>query len=246
MCSVNSSAPDVRMFVMFGLRIPMPIVCEDCGHEPKDVNMDLKDFDLDDITGKLMGGTDVKKIASVIDAIWDHRDELARIAQELPQLLGDTGGHMQAAGEGAMRASAFLAGDVRELAGAAADMLEASKKQLSGVLKALEGVGKVLNNVPLIGDLGKSVGDGLRSLADVANSLDTVGQKIRGVGDRLGDVGADLDSMGRSLVGGGMTLAGFVGGKPPASKTKKNVANKKPVAKKAKKKSKKKSTRKKP
>ena len=141
------------------------------------------------------------------------QDELAHIAQNLPQLLGETGGHMQAAGEGAQRASAFLSGEVRDLANNAADLLEASKSQLRGVLKALEGVGHILSNVPLIGDVGKSVSDGLKSLGDVANSLDSVGQKVRGLGDRLSDVGGDLDEMGRSLVGGGASLLGFSGGK---------------------------------
>ena len=121
---------------------------------------------------------------------------------------------MQAAGEGAQRASAFLAGEVRDLATNAADLLEASKTQLRGVLKALEGVGNVLSNVPLIGDVGKSVRDGLKSLGDVANSLDSVGKKVRGLGDRLSDVGGDLDAMGQSLVGGGASLLSFSGAKP--------------------------------
>ena len=179
------------------------------------VDFNLNDLDLDDIAGRLMtGAPDLKKVMSMVDAIWDHKDELAHIAQNLPQLLGETGGHMQAAGEGAQRASAFLAGEVRDLATNAADLLEASKTQLRGVLKALEGVGNVLSNVPLIGDVGKSVRDGLKSLGDVANSLDSVGKKVRGLGDRLSDVGGDLDSMGQSLVGGGASLLSFSGAKP--------------------------------
>lgn len=222
------------------------------------LDFNLKDFDLDDMAGKLMGGVDIKKVASVIDAIWDHKDELARIAQNLPQLLGETGGHMQAAGEGAQRASAFLSGEVRDLASSAADLLEISKNQLRGVLKALEGVGNLLNNVPLIGDVGKSVGDGLKSLGEVANSMDSVSQKVRGLGDRLSDVGDDLDSMGRSLAQGGASLLGFVGGKAPkvrmpsfasgsgsAKKKSASKAKKKSSAKPAKNKATKKATKKK-
>ncbi len=181
------------------------------------MDFNLKDFNIDDVASKVMGGVDVKKLMGMVDAIWDHKDELAHIAQNLPQLLGETGGHMQAAGEGAQRASAFLSGEVRDLATNAADLLEASKTQLRGVLKALEGVGHILSNVPLIGDVGKSVSDGLKSLGDVANSLDSVGKKVRGLGDRLSDVGGDLDSMGRSLVGGGASLLSFGGGKSAKS-----------------------------
>ena len=192
------------------------------------MDFNLKDFNLDDVAGKLMGGADIKKIVSMVDAIWEHKDQLAHIAQNLPSLLGETGGHMQAAGEGAQRASAFLSGEVRDLANNAADLLEASKAQLRGVLKALEGVGHVLSNVPLIGDVGKSVGDGLKSLGDVANSLDSVGQKVRGLGDRLSDVGGDLDGMGKSLVGGGASLLGFSTGKassPGKAKVSKGLSN---------------------
>lgn len=219
------------------------------------MDLSLKDFDLDVVASKALGGVDIKKIAGVIDSIWDHRDELAHIAQNLPQLLGDTGGHMQAAGEGAQRASAFLSGEVRDLATSAAELLESSRNQLRGVLKALEGVGNMLADIPLIGDVGKSVRDGIKSLGDVANSIDNVGQKVRGLGDRLSDVGGDLDSMGRSLVGGGQSLLGFVGGKArsvsapaisssgPSKKKKKSAkksskkkSSKKPAKKKAKKK----------
>ncbi len=189
------------------------------------MDFNFKDFDLDDVASRVMGGVDIKKIMSMVDAIWDHKDELAHIAQNLPQLLGETGGHMQAAGEGAQRASAFLSGEVRDLATNAADLLEASKTQLRGVLKALEGVGHILSNVPLIGDVGKSVSDGLKSLGDVANSLDSVGKKVRGLGDRLSDVGDDLDSMGRSLVGGGSSLLGFSGAKGSKSGKSKVTTN---------------------
>lgn len=202
-------------------------------------DLGLKDFDLDDVAGRLMGGLDIKKVAATIDTIWDHKDELVRIAQNLPQLLSDTGGHMQAAGDGAQRASAFLSGEVRDLATNAADLLESARKQLRGVLQALERVGNTLSDVPLIGDIGKSMGDGLKSLGEVANSLDSVGQKVRGLGDRLSDVGGDLDAMGRSLVGGGASLLSFSGGtvrqaSAPAAKksAKKSATKKKSTAKK--------------
>ncbi len=207
------------------------------------MDFNLKDLDLDAVAGKVMGGVDIKKISGVIDAIWEHKDELAHIAQNLPQMLGETGGHMQAAGEGAQRASAFLSGEVRDLATNAADLLESSKNQLRNVLKALEGVGNMLSNVPLIGDVGKSVGDGLKSLGEVANSLDSVGQKVRGLGDRLSDVGGDLDSMGRSLAGGGASLLSFTGGKAPKLRVPTFASSARPAPKKTAKKAAKKAAK---
>lgn len=198
-------------------------------------------MNLGDLAGDLLGGLDVKKVAAVIDSIWDHRDDLARMAKQLPSLLDETGGHMQAAGEGAQRASAFLAGDVRDMATSAAEMLEATRDQLQSVLKSLEGIGKMLGNVPFIGDMTKGLGDGLGALSGVAENLDSVGQKVRGLGDRLGDVGGDLDAMGRSLLGGGVALSGFVGGStarpvaiafvaPAGAAVKKSAAKRRPAA----------------
>ena len=176
--------------------------------------------------------TEEAKLAAMVDVIWEHREELARMAQDLPALLQEAGGHMREAGEGAQRASVALGGDIQELTGHAADMLEASKHQLRAVLQALEGAGRMLRNLPLIGDMGKMMGDSLGAIGDVADNLDQVGQKVRGLGDRLASVGTDLDHMGRSLLGGGHRLASY--GAPPVMKTiaKKAPAKKPPPVKK--------------
>ena len=178
---------------------------------------------------------DEEKLAAVVDAIWEHREELARMATDLPALLQDAGLHMREAGEGAQRASAALGGDIRELTGHAADMLEASKHQLRAVLQALEGAGRMLRNLPLIGEMGKMMGESLGAIGDVADNLDGVGQRVRGLGDRLASVGTDLDQMGGSLLGGGHRLASYGSPFPtkqvPAKKTpaKKTPAKKTPA-----------------
>jgi hypothetical protein len=171
------------------------------------------------------------KLSAMVDSIWEHREELARMAQDLPRLLQEAGAHMREAGEGAQRASVFLSGDVREFAGHAADVLEESKYQLRAVLQALEGAGRMLRNLPIVGDMGKAMGESLGAIGEVADNLDLVGRKVRGLGDRLGDVGVDLDLMGTSLLGGGSTLAGY--GAVPAKKApaKKAPAKKAPAKK---------------
>jgi hypothetical protein len=174
------------------------------------------------------------KLTAVVDSIWEHREELARMAQDLPTLLQEAGVHMHEAGQGARRASAALGDDVRELTAHAADMLEASKHQLKAVLQALEGAGKVLRNLPLIGDMGKMMGESLGAIGDVADNLDAVGGKVRKLGDRLANVGTDLELMGTSLVGGGARLTSYGTLPAPAKKAPvKKAPAKKTTAKKA-------------
>ena len=155
---------------------------------------------------------DDAKVVAFVESMWEHRDELARLATELPSLLHDTGVQMREAGARAQAASTYLAGDVKEYAAHAADMLEASKHQLLSVLRALEKAGGMLKNLPFIGEMGKMMGDQLGAIGDVADNLDAVGQKVRGLGDRLGDVGDDLERMGASLLGGGAGLSTFAKG----------------------------------
>ena len=174
---------------------------------------------------------DDTKLAAMIDSIWEHREELARMAQELPVLLQQTGDQMRDAGQRAQQASVHLAGDVREYTGHAADMLEASKHQLRAVLQALEKAGGMLKNLPFIGDMGKVMGDQLGAIGDVADNLDVVGQKVRKLGDRLGDVGGDLEAMGAALTGGGARLVQF--GAPATKAPAKKAPARKAPAKKA-------------
>lgn len=178
-------------------------------------------------------GGDEEKLAAVVEAIWEHREELARMATDLPALLQDAGLHMQEAGQGAQRASAALGGDIRELTGHAADMLKASKHQLRAVLQALEGAGRMLRNLPLIGEMGKMMGESLGAIGDVADNLEEVGQKVRGLGDRLASVGSDLDLMGGSLMGGGQRLASYGAPAPVKKAPVKKAPAKKTPAKKA-------------
>ena len=169
------------------------------------------------------------KLSAMVESIWEHREELARMAQELPRLLQETGAQMRDAGARAQQASAYLEGDVRTFAGNAADMLEAAKHQLLAVLHALEKGGGMLKNLPFIGEMGKMMGDQLGAIGEVANNLDQVGQKVRGLGDRLGNVGEDLRHMGTSLLGSGEGLSSY--GAPPAP-AKRPAAKKKATSKK--------------
>ena len=176
-----------------------------------------------------ISAADEAKLLAMVETLWEHREELLRMATELPDLLRDTGQQMHDAGTRAQKASGYLAGDVRELTGHAADMLEASKHQLIAVLRALEKAGGALRNLPFIGDMGKMMGDQLGAIGEVANNLDQVGQKVRGLGDRLGDVGDDLHLMGTSLLGSGKGLGAY--GAPPVLTEKAAPAKKTPAKK---------------
>lgn len=185
------------------------------------------------------------QVDELAKALWQHREELVRMATELPKALESASSQLRDAGGGAQRAGKYLSGDVKKFAGHAADVLEESKHQLLAVLHALEGAGKMLRNMPIIGDMGKAMSEHLGAIGDVAENLDVVGKKVRGLGNRLADVGADLGSMGRSLVGSADSLtmtkaepkkaASAAGKKSPAKKaapTKKPAPAKKAAAKK--------------
>jgi len=185
------------------------------------------------------------QVDELAKALWQHREELVRLATDLPKALESASRQLRDAGGGAQRAGKYLSGDVKKFAGHAADVLEESKHQLLAVLHALEGAGKMLRNMPLIGDMGKAMSEHLGAIGDVAENLDVVGKKVRGLGNRLADVGADLGSMGRSLVGSADSLtmtkqepkkAAATAGKKSPAKTAakatpaKKAATKKPVA----------------
>jgi hypothetical protein len=161
--------------------------------------------------GQGASDVDLRKILSAIDALWDHKDELLRLATKLPPLLGDAGELMNHAGQGAQRASGFLTNEVRDITGTAAHVLAISTAQLGNVLDVLEGVGRALQKLPFIDDLGDMISDGIAAIRGVSDNVGDVGQKVRALGDRLGNVGSDLDRVGQSLVGGGTMLADFGG-----------------------------------
>lgn len=159
-----------------------------------------------------------QQVEQLAEALWSHREELARLATELPQRLEAASSQLRDAGSGAQRAGKYLSGDVKKFAGHAADVLEESKHQLLAVLHALEGAGKMLRNMPLIGDMGKAMSEHLGAIGDVADNLDIVGKKVRGLGNRLADVGADLGSMGKSLIGSADSLGTTTPAPAPARK----------------------------
>ena len=160
-----------------------------------------------------VGGLDTGDAMDALQALWQHRDDIIRVATRLPDLLGEAGEFMHHAGQGAHRASTFLTSDVREIAGTAAHALSTSTAQLDNVLTVLDTDGKALTQVPFLDDLGQMITQGLDAIRGVAENVETVAQRVLALGDRLGDVGSDLARVGQSLTSSGMKLADF-GGKP--------------------------------
>jgi len=78
------------------------------------------------------------QVEELAAALWQHRDDLVRLATELPAALASASSQLRDAGAGAQRAGKYLSGDVKKFAGHAADVLEESKHQLLAVLHALE------------------------------------------------------------------------------------------------------------
>lgn len=167
------------------------------------------------LAGTDKDGFDLDEAMKTLRTVWDHRDDIVRVATKVPALLGDAGEFMHHAGQGAQRASQFLTGDVREIAGTAAHALSTSTAQLQNVLTVLENIGKALQQVPFLDDLGEMITNGIEAITGVTDNVQEVAGRVLALGNRLSDVGSDLDRVGHSLVGGGKMLADF-GGKPVA------------------------------
>ncbi len=205
-------------------------------------------FDIaSDLAAHGLPDVDVRKLRAVVELVWEHRDEIVRLATDLPGLLGEAGEQMQVAGDGAQQAGQLLAGDLRQLTASAADTLSATQGQVATVATVLGEIGKAIDRVPLVGNVAKPVSQGLRAIRDVSDDLDSIADQLRGISAGLDRVGAGLDVMGSSLATSGAALTAVSGQARPLAEaaattvdtargvapTAKAPSRKKPAAKKA-------------
>ena len=195
-----------------------------------------------------------KKIVEMVDFVWDHRAQISGVIDfvqdnqeritdvvgRLPELVGQAGTGLQAAGSGAARASALLSGDgeqsPRQLSQTAAEALERCQEQLRDIAGLLADLGDSLDRVriptitadrtelmgfslisgidigerPLLDVASKRVSEGSVGLVQVAENLGEVAGRFRRLGAHLVDVGIDLGDAGGQLTVSGVTLRSFV------------------------------------
>lgn len=117
--------------------------------------------------GNVLGDLDLRKLGQVADAVWDikddvgdavrfvveHRDDLLKLIQNLPTLLGQAGDAIETAGGAALRGATFLAGgndggiSAKDLAQVAGEAIDRCQKELHAAIGVLERVGDLLDNI---------------------------------------------------------------------------------------------------
>lgn len=113
-------------------------------------------------------GLDAGRVADVISAVWEHRDDVAgaiefvrdhgddlvRLAARLPELLAATADFLTGAATDARSAATFLTGEggsggVKALTGAAGSALDTCREELTGATAMLNRLGDELAGIPI-------------------------------------------------------------------------------------------------
>ena len=161
-------------------------------------------------------------ILDVVRYVMDHREAIADLLQQLPELLGKTGDCIEAAGTSAVKASALLTGDetddamsVRDLANLAAKALDRCQKQLTAAAKIMDSLGTEIDDVriptltPEYSEvMGFSVVSGLE-LGELAITDKAAGRLKKG-SQQISEVGKDFKMVATQMrkIGGTLTKAG--------------------------------------
>ena len=175
---------------------------------------------------------DTKKVMEVVNLVWDNRERIMDLIENLPTLLRETGDSIESAGSSAMNASAFLTGNrdddsisAKAMSALAASALERCYTQLQGVSNVMDKVGVELDElrIPTLEPtytevLGMNVVSGvemgeLQLLDDVAgrlkggsDSLEEIGKDLKNVADQLRKLGGALNEAGGDLNNVGLKL----------------------------------------
>ena len=175
---------------------------------------------------------DTKKVMEVVNLVWDNRERIMDLIENLPTLLRETGDSIESAGSSAMNASAFLTGNrdddsisAKAMSDLAASALERCYTQLQGVSNVMDKVGVELDElrIPTLEPtytevLGMNVVSGvemgeLQLLDDVAgrlkggsDSLEEIGKDLKNVADQLRKLGGALNEAGGDLNNVGLKL----------------------------------------
>lgn len=191
-------------------------------------------------------GLDPDRVKDVVSAVWDHKDDVAsavefvrdhgddlvRLAGKLPELLASVSEFLTGAADDARSAAGFLTGDggshgsdggsdggVKALAALAGQALEACRTELAAARHLLETLGDDLAAVPVpsvrptysevLGHklvTGLDLGEG-RLLEPASKRLREGAERFDGVGTELGKVADLLRRIGGAVDEAGRGLA---------------------------------------
>lgn len=172
---------------------------------------------------------DFDRVKEVVNLVWNNREKLMDLLENLPELLRDTGESIESAGESAVKASNFLAGDdganAGEMSKLASKALDSCTKEVAAAARIMASLGDELDAIRIpsikpkyIDVLGSKVVGGLdfgeegimdnaaerlkngaERLTDISSDLQKVSVNIRELGSALTEAGKDLNNVGVQL-----------------------------------------------
>ena len=168
-------------------------------------------------------GLDAGRVADVVSAVWEHRDDVAgaidfvrehgddlvRLAGKLPELLAATADFLTGAATDARSAATFLTGEggdggVKALAGLAGTALDTCREELTGASQLLNRLGDELAAIPIphvAPTYTEVFGQRLVTGLDVGDGtlLAPATQQLRAGAQRFEQVGAQLATVAEQL-----------------------------------------------
>ena len=196
----------------------------------------------DDLLKQFSGGTDFRKFGAVVDSVWDqrdslgdaieffaanrdqmtkalgfmhdHGDEILELIRAVPDILGQAGAGIEAAGKAATTASRFLSGDGDSLTAdraltAASATLDRCQGLVGDVARLVAAIGDRFSGIPFVGEATEVLRQGGQCVDDVARQLGDASTMIGRLGTQLGEAGSDLNQAGQQLASSGAALRQF-------------------------------------
>lgn len=167
--------------------------------------------------GKLLGGVDATKISSVIDLVWDNKDDLAAslaLVRAVPDLFEKLSSGLNDAGTQARAAAVALVGDDGD--SGATTKLASSATTIGRIADVMNGVaGSVtdaaadVRKVPLMDKPAAKLGDAAKAIEKTTDDLGGLADDLVSLAGILAAVGAALAGLGDSLDQTGSTAKSF-------------------------------------
>lgn len=169
--------------------------------------------------GKLLGSVDPRKLAQVVDFVWDSKDDLitaAVFARQLPELIITISNGLAEAGAQARVASIALVGEdgksgamtsMSRSAGSLGAISDQLGKTSGFITRASDEVGKV----PLMGGPAKQLGGAAASITGATSDFTGLGEDLLNMAGILAQVAAALAKIAESLDTSSKKARGLVG-----------------------------------
>ena len=157
------------------------------------------------------------KIIAAVDFVWDNRERIADVIENLPETLRKTGDTIEGAGGSAIKASAMLTGrgdsdvNASELSQTAATALTRTYKQIQSAATIMDDLYDDLKMLPMLGSAAGRLQTGSASLNEISGDLSQVATMLGKLSGVLLDAGDDPNNVGQNLLSSGQTLKGISG-----------------------------------